>query len=197
MAPVLPRQIREMQQVLGPKVGAAYRLADELHKDEKRKSGEPYIIHPLAVATMLFDAGADTDVICAALLHDVLEDRENTQEIANRIYGDFGDHVLYLVEAVSKDPAILDKIEQQHAYVDQIQRAFEADIFAFFINNMSTISALPAKRKAQWILELRTQYIPLFSEYFHRIPLAHRDVFRSMMEQIESIVARYENDSPG
>src|SRR6185295_6177705 len=96
------------------------------------------------------------------------------------IYTEFGDHVLFLVEAMSKDDSITDKIDQQKAYIEQIRRAFELDIFAFLIkiadviHNMSTIDSLPEHRRQQWIHELRYQYLPLFSEYFHRIPLAYR-----------------------
>ncbi len=201
MSPI-PKAVREMEHVLGKKVHDAYLFAEKIHRGEKRKSGEPYITHPVAVAKMLFDVGADIDVICAALLHDTLEDSDGQrEEIANAIYAKFGDQVLYLVQAVSKDNAITDKVVQQEAYIEQIQRAFDSDIFAFFIkiadliHNMSTIESLPKQRKQRWIEELRIQYLPLFSEYFHRIPLAHRTIFNRMMERIEKILSSYENDS--
>ena len=56
------------------KIDAAYAYADELHAGQKRLSGEPYISHPLAVATIVVELGLDTDSVCAALLHDTVED---------------------------------------------------------------------------------------------------------------------------
>ncbi len=188
-----------MENALGKKVRDAYLLAFHVHHGESRKSGEPYITHPLAVARILFDAGADADVICAALLHDALESQPDAYMIANKIYTDFGDQVLFLVQAVSKDDRIKNKLEQQEAYMQQVQRAFKIDIFAFFIkiadliHNMSTLGSLPKKRKQQWFMELQMQYLPLFSEYFHRIPLAHRGVFRHLVDRIEEISNRYES----
>ena len=58
----------------------AYEYAEDLHSGQYRQSGEPYIIHPLTVAYILSDMQADCDTICAALLHDVLEDTSATKE---------------------------------------------------------------------------------------------------------------------
>ena len=58
----------------------AYQLADNAHKDQKRKSGEPYIIHPLCVAIILADLEMDKETIAAGLLHDVVEDTRYTEE---------------------------------------------------------------------------------------------------------------------
>ena len=56
------------------KITAAYEYAATMHSGQKRESGEPYITHPIAVAQILVELGMDTDTICAALLHDVVED---------------------------------------------------------------------------------------------------------------------------
>ena len=58
------------------KIEKAYQLAKAAHKDQRRRSGEPYIMHPVAVAKILFDMGMDNECIMAALLHDVVEDTE-------------------------------------------------------------------------------------------------------------------------
>ena len=77
----------------------AYNLANEKHKDQKRHSGEPYIIHPMNVAYILADVGLDDSTICAALLHDVIEDTDVTdQDIRNQ----FGDEIADMVEGVTK-----------------------------------------------------------------------------------------------
>ena len=77
----------------------AYDFAKEAHRNQKRASGEPYFIHPCAVAEILVDLGLDTATIGAALLHDVIEDTPYTDEDIRR---EFGDEVLTLVSGVTK-----------------------------------------------------------------------------------------------
>ena len=62
-------------------VEKAFEMGKKLHKDQKRKSGEPYFIHPIAVADMLADMGADADTLIAALLHDSVEDTPITLDV--------------------------------------------------------------------------------------------------------------------
>lgn len=187
-----------MSTVLGDSVQEAYKLAEKLHKGQRRKSGEPYITHPVAVAKLLFDMGADRDIVCAALLHDVLEDGVKAPAIEDRIHREFGDQVLYLVQALSKDSTIHDKVARQDVYLKQIEDAFDVDIFVFFIkvadllHNMSTIVALDPERKKQWVEELKLQYLPLLSEYFHRIPLHYREMYHKMMDTIQAIIDSYD-----
>ena len=80
-------------------VKKAYYYAEELHRGQKRQSGEDYIVHPLNVAYILAEMYADKDTICAALLHDTLEDTEITKE---QIAKDFIETVSYLVDGVTK-----------------------------------------------------------------------------------------------
>ncbi len=77
----------------------AYRLATEAHGDQCRKSGEPYIIHPLWVGIILADLEMDKETIAAGLLHDVVEDTEVTKE---EIAEEFGEEVALLVDGVTK-----------------------------------------------------------------------------------------------
>ena len=77
----------------------AYEFAKEAHSNQKRASGEPYFIHPCAVADILIDLGLDAATIAAALLHDVIEDTSSTAEDIKR---EFGDEVLDLVGGVTK-----------------------------------------------------------------------------------------------
>lgn len=92
----MPSYVTRAQKAM---VKKAYLLAEDAHKFQKRLSGEPYIIHPLAVAHTLADLGLDHEVICAGLLHDVLED---TFIKAEYIRQEFGETITYLVEAVTK-----------------------------------------------------------------------------------------------
>jgi GTP diphosphokinase / guanosine-3',5'-bis(diphosphate) 3'-diphosphatase len=82
----------------------AYQVAEQCHDGQKRKSGDPYITHPLAVTTILAELGMDTTTLVAALLHDTVEDTQYTLEDVRR---DFGDDVGHLVDGVTK----LDKVQ--------------------------------------------------------------------------------------
>ncbi|MBE6156240.1 MAG: bifunctional (p)ppGpp synthetase/guanosine-3',5'-bis(diphosphate) 3'-pyrophosphohydrolase [Firmicutes bacterium] len=81
------------------KVRQAYKFAELMHDNQKRESGEPYIIHPISVALILAEMHADIDTICAGLLHDVLEDSETTKKDLER---EFGNDVANLVDGVTK-----------------------------------------------------------------------------------------------
>lgn len=92
----MPSYVTRAQKAL---VKKAYLLAEDGHKFQKRLSGEPYIIHPLAVAHTLADLGLDHEVICAGLLHDVLEDTFIKPDYMRQ---EFGETITYLVESVTK-----------------------------------------------------------------------------------------------
>ena len=82
----------------------AYEAAAYWHRDQKRRSGDPYITHPLAVSTILAELGMNTETICAALLHDTVEDTPYT---LTELRGEFGEDVATLVDGVTK----LDKVK--------------------------------------------------------------------------------------
>ncbi|CAM3393958.1 RelA/SpoT family protein [Stackebrandtia soli] len=82
-----------------PLLRKAYRIAEEMHRGQNRRSGEPYITHPIAVATIVADLGLDTTSVAAALLHDTVEDTSYTLQ---RLRGDFGNEVALLVDGVTK-----------------------------------------------------------------------------------------------
>jgi RelA/SpoT family (p)ppGpp synthetase len=93
------------------RIERAYDVAELAHAGQTRKSGEPYIQHPLAVALLLADIGMDTDTIAAGLLHDVVED---TDIDIRRLKREFGAHVASLVDGVTKLEEIEEQIEQDH-----------------------------------------------------------------------------------
>lgn len=101
----------------------AYRLADKAHQDQKRKSGEPYIIHPLCVAIILADLEMDKETIAAGLLHDVVEDTIMTLD---QMTEEFGSEVSFLVDGVTKLTQLnwdKDKVEIQ---ADNLRKMFLA-----------------------------------------------------------------------
>ncbi|MGX8685996.1 MAG: HD domain-containing protein, partial [Spirochaetales bacterium] len=104
------------------KIEDAAWYANEKHIDQKRKSGEPYIIHPVAVAETLIQLNMDADTVCAGLLHDVVEDTGTTaQEIEDR----FGANVRDLVEGVTKI-ANIKSLSKSAAEAETIRKMFIA-----------------------------------------------------------------------
>lgn len=125
-------------------VKKAYYYAEELHRGQKRQSGEDYIVHPLNVAYILAEMYADKDTICAALLHDTLEDTEITKE---QIAKDFNETVSYLVDGVTKISRMnfSTKEEQNMANTRKIITSMRNDIriiiikLAYRLHNMRTL----------------------------------------------------------
>ena len=87
-----------------PLIRRAFDVAQHHHQDQRRKSGDPYITHPVAVATILAELGLNGSTLAAALLHDTVEDTDYSLE---RLTADFGDEIALLVDGVTK----LDKLK--------------------------------------------------------------------------------------
>ena len=144
----------------------AYNLANEKHKDQKRSSGEPYIIHPLNVAYILADIGLDESTISAALLHDVVEDTDVTDE---QLRKEFGDEVADMVAGVTKLSNIqFASVEEQQ--VEDYRKMFLAmgkDIRVILIkladrlHNMRTLKYLKRDRQIANAKETMELYAPL------------------------------------
>ena len=144
----------------------AYDYAKNLHGDQLRKSGEPYIIHPIQVAYVLATLGLDNDTICAALLHDVVEDTEVTNEDLKH---DFGDEIAAMVDGVTK----LSKLNYEsveEAQVENYRKMFLAmgkDIRVIMIkladrlHNMRTLKYLKRDRQLANAKETMDLYAPL------------------------------------
>ena len=106
----------------------AYKIAAQAHKDQKRKSGEPYIIHPLCVAIILADLEMDKETIAAGLLHDVVEDTVMTLDELTK---EFGPEVSFLVDGVTKLTQLnwdKDKVEIQAENLRKMFLAMAKDI---------------------------------------------------------------------
>ena len=145
-------------------VERAYEVAAHWHKDQKRKSGDPYITHPLAVATILAELGMNTETICAALLHDTVEDTAYT---LNELRSEFGEDVAALVDGVTK----LDKVKYgASAEAETVRKmvvAMSRDIRVLVIkladrlHNMRTLRYMPRDKQERKSRETLEIYAPL------------------------------------
>ena len=146
-------------------VRLAYDFAEKAHAGQVRKSGEPYIIHPVAAALILADMRIDPIIICAALLHDVPEDTNVTLEELNK---NFGPEISSIVEGITK----LGKLKYRgvERYIENLRKMFVAmaeDIrvmivkFADRIHNLMTLDSLPAPKQYRIALESLEIYAPI------------------------------------
>jgi GTP diphosphokinase / guanosine-3',5'-bis(diphosphate) 3'-diphosphatase len=158
----------------------AYDVAAHQHRDQKRKSGDPYITHPLAVATILAELGMNQETLCAALLHDTVEDTGYTLD---ELRDEFGDEIAALVDGVTK----LDRVKYGEAAEAETVRkmvvAMARDIRVLVIkladrlHNMRTLRYLPREkqeRKARETLEIFA-------------PLAHRLGMNTLKWELEDL----------
>ena len=144
----------------------AYEYAKAKHGDQLRKSGEPYIIHPVQVAYTLAELGLDEDTICAALLHDVLEDTNTSYEDLEK---EFNEEVAYMVDGVTK----LSKLQYASVEEQQVENyrkmflAMGKDIRVILIkladrlHNMRTLKFLSRDRQIANAKETMELYAPL------------------------------------
>jgi RelA/SpoT family (p)ppGpp synthetase len=147
-------------------LAAAFDFAYQLHEGQVRASGEPYIVHPIAVADLLRDIGASAGVIAAGFLHDVVEDTDVTPE---EIEAHFGGEVRALVEGVTKLGGIhfTNKTEAQAENLRRMFLAMASDIrvvlvkLADRLHNMRTLGALKPEKQQRIARETREIYAPL------------------------------------
>jgi GTP diphosphokinase / guanosine-3',5'-bis(diphosphate) 3'-diphosphatase len=181
-------------------VERAYEKAEELHRDQRRRSGEPYITHPVAVAGILADLGMTPATLAAALLHDTVEDCGYELD---QLREDFGDEIARLVDGVTK----LDRVQYgQTSAAETVRKmvvAMAKDIRVLVIkladrlHNMRTISWLPADKQEKKSRETLEIYAPLA----HRLgmntikweleDLAFASLYPKMYEEIVRLVGQY------
>lgn len=144
----------------------AYLVAEEAHRGQMRRSGEPYITHPVAAAMILADMKMDAQSIMATLLHDVIEDTAVTKE---ELVAQFGESVAELVDGVSKLTQIKfeSKAEAQAENFRKMMMAMVRDIRVIIVkladrlHNMRTLGVMPAKKKRRIAIETLEIYAPI------------------------------------
>ena len=168
------------------KIDKAYQFALESHGDQKRRSGVPYILHPVSVAYILVELGMDTESIVASLLHDVVEDTPVGLEEIKKL---FGIEVANLTDGVTKLGRIpySSREEQQAENLRKMLIAMADDIRVIIIkladrlHNMRTIEFMPDQKRRDKALETMEVYAPI----------AHRLGIRALKEEMEDISLRY------
>lgn len=145
----------------------ARELAEFAHKGQQRKSGEPYIVHPIAVAERLWDLYGDVDLVVAGLLHDAVEDNEKIT--VESVAEDFGDGVAFLVDALTKGRSGFMKYPEvvTETPVERLLWGLEKDIRVVLVkladreHNMSTIDVMPSAKQVRISFETQAVYEPL------------------------------------
>ncbi len=167
-------------------IDRAYALAEKAHGDQRRRSGEPYICHPLSVAQILVELGMDSESIAAALMHDVAED---TSVGITEIRQKFGDEVALLVDGVTKLTQIkFSNVEDRQAEnLRKMLLAMSQDVRVMIIklcdrlHNMRTGDAWPEQKRRDKALETMEVYAPI----------AHRLGISNIKEELEDRSLHY------
>ena len=164
----------------------AYLFANRAHAEQRRKSGEPYIVHPISVACILVELGMDTECVVAALLHDVIEDTPiELPEIVER----FSKTIAALIDGVTKLGKIGYSTREEHQ-AENLRKmliAMNEDIRVIIIkladrlNNMRTLKALQPQKQRDIARETMEVYAPI----------AHRLGIRPVKEELEDLSLRY------
>ncbi len=170
------------------KIKKAFLYADEMHRGQLRQSGEPYISHPIAVAESVVSLGLDTDSVCAALLHDTVEDcpeKTNLDEVRRL----FGDDVALFVDGVTKIKSI-NVEDKEETHIENIRKmllAMSKDIRVIFIklcdrmHNMRTLYVKKDAKRRATALETMHVYAPL----------AHRLGMQRIKQELENYALMY------
>ncbi len=181
------KEIRQYKDYDVELIGRAYDKAKQLHAGQLRKSGEPYMIHPIAVAIILAQLGMDDETLVGGLLHDVVEDTEYTRE---QLVEDFGEEVALLVDGVTKLGTLKYDNNREIAQAETLRKMFLAmskDIRVLIIkladrlHNMRTIEYMSPQK----IIEKSTETLEIYA------PLASRLGIYTIKFELEDLSLKY------
>jgi GTP pyrophosphokinase len=164
----------------------AFKVAEDAHKDVRRKSGEPYITHPLAVALIVSqEIGLGPQSVAAALMHDVIEDSEYTRADIDHL---FGTNVGYIVEGLTKIQGIFDmQTSMQSENFRKLLVSISDDVRVVLIkmadrlHNMRTLDAMTHAKQ----LKIASETLYIFA------PLAHRMGLYPFKQEFEDLSLKY------
>lgn len=169
------------------KIKRAYFLAERLHNGQNRISGEEYIVHPIAVAQIVYECQLDTDSVCAAFLHDTVEDCSDRISLED-IRKQFGDDVADIVDGVTKLNIPFET--KQEASIRNLRKMFLAmskDLRVIFVkladrlHNMRTLSVRTPEKQRSIALETMHVYAPI----------AHRLGIQKIKQELETLALSY------
>ncbi len=187
LAPELAKAVAAQRDRLDLEVlSRAYRISAQAHQGQKRMSGDDYVSHSVAVATILAEQQMDTTTIAAALLHDVVEDSNVTLDLLRR---DFGNEVADLVDGLTKIKALnfRSTAEEQAENYRKLLMSVARDARVIIIkladrlHNMRTLDPLPPDKRKRIALETRELYAPL----------AHRFGMAGVKAELEDLAFKY------
>lgn len=168
------------------RINKAYEYAERLHSGQKRQTGEPYIIHPIAVACYVAEMQLDTDSVCAALLHDTVEDCGIDCSVIKK---EFGQSVADIVDGLTKLQHIRFETKQDES-IENLRKMFLAmskDLRVIFVkladrlHNMRTLYAQPPEKQRRIALETMHVYAPI----------AHRLGIQRIKVELETLALQY------
>jgi GTP pyrophosphokinase len=167
----------------------AFVFATNIHAYQKRKNGDPYIIHPIAVADILFEIGCGSKLMMIGLLHDTLEDALDKEKAHKEMKEQFSIGIYNAVRALTKNE-LLEEVERETVYLAQIKKFSLDDIGILFVkvadllHNLSTIEHLKPIKKEKWLSELQKKYLPILNTYFDKMPTSYQKNYTRLMDKM-------------
>ena len=179
-----------------PLINRAYRLAEYAHRGQNRKSGDPYLTHPVAIMNYLRSMGVEEEVLIIALLHDVVEDTPVllkdiedlfSPSVATAIYFLSKGTKSYFVNRESRDISYLKKLEAGFCYSYKVYLVKLVDR----LHNLSTLHNISPDKRHSKLRETVMVYLPLFKNYLHLVPEAHQAQCEKIIADMDEILNDY------
>lgn len=174
------------------RIQRVYDLSKSIHAHQKRKTGEPYIIHPVEVAFILNEAGANEDMICAALLHDVIENKGKHKITNEYLVTEFGEKVAKLIEILSKMKIWKTSYCRMKGNLTDLENGFhnypEAIIvkIADRIHNLQTLYGFDEKKQKEYLKETECFLMPIFRKSIKKVKSEKNlEIIKQLLKKLE------------